>query len=310
MAKYKIYSWGDGIQISVFDISSILLAKFISELSLSSEFEIIPSSNIFDSNSGRLPVLLNSEAGNNIQVVGFIEILKIILKDIQFGSNKTDPKTRILYDAYLHDLVKNLELITNYNFFVVKKNYEGYTRTLFPSLLPWPTQYKPPVDLRNAALELCLNDGIIDDESVNIEYQMLETDLEDELQLLKKEEKNLRDTPVINDMQKMQMDKQLDIISQKKSVISNMQCIKKLKTVLEKFNKLNFQDDIFKSILHTYLKCNICDSLPENFIRVWLRKEYPELLSEIDSLNVDFKVENVSKISLSTALRSYVTSLV
>lgn len=309
MPQYQIYAWGDGSTIAPFDVSSNILAKLIEANSLSSEFEIIPNSNIFKSNSGCLPILIPNDG--DLQIEGFIEIWKFMNSKVSNDLVVLKPKDKIIHDSYLNELIKIFEIITSYNFFVVKRNYEGFTRSLFPSLLPWPTQYNPPIDLRNMALEMCLNEGIIDDESVSTDHQMLTTDLEDELKLLKNEEKNLRDTPVINDMQKSQIDKQLDIINQKKSIIANMQCIKKLKSILQYFHEYSLNNSIFKIILLTYLKCNMINKLPENFIDVWLEKEYPDIHSELRTFNVDFKFNagNASKISLSNAMASYISSI-
>lgn len=322
MTQYKIYAWGSGSQIAPFDVQSQILSRLLSEHSLNSEFAIIPNSNIFHSNSGKLPILCLPESesdegdgGRVEQIVGFVEIWEFIQSKRLKNPDTDDIKTRMLQTAYLNDMVKNLELITMYNFFVVKKNYEGYTRGSFQNYLPWPTQYKPPVDMRKHAIELCLDEGVIDDESVGMHASLLESDMEEELQLLRREEKQLRDTPVINDMQKLQIDKQLDIIGQKKSLISNMQCVKRLKQVLEKHAELKdilaSRSDFFDTILNVYLKCNIVDDLKENFIRAWLQTERVEVFQTVNALQlaIDDVNEHTSKLPLSTALQSLLSNL-
>ncbi|KAG0675623.1 hypothetical protein C6P40_001526 [Pichia californica] len=308
---YKIYAWGNGVEIAPFDVPSHILGYLISKHNINDDYEIIPNSNIFDSNSGRLPILIT----NDKQIEGFIEIWEYISAKSKISCDIEDPKIKILYTSYLNNIVNNLNIITMYNFFVVKNNYENYTRGLFKDYLPWPTQYKPPLDFRKDAQEISLNAGIIDNDLLEIDSNFLDDDLEDDLQSLRKEEKNLRETPVINDMQKQQIEKQLDIICQKKFIIANMQCIKKLKEVIANFNELKNtfgNDSIFKTILYIYLRCNIGTKLPENFIATWLKSQNPDLFNSITSqIDLDEKIIiKTDKITLSTALYGYISNLI
>lgn len=307
MTKFQIYAWGNGKEIAPFDVSSNILNYLINQKknTFSDSFEIIPNSDFYNSYSGKLPYI---QLSNDTQVEGFIEIWKFMNKN-NHQNNNSDPKLQILHTAYMNNLIENLNVITLYNFFIVKKNYENYTRGSFKDYLPWPTQYKPPLDFRSMAQELTLNAGIIDNELMIFNED--EIDELEELKTLKKEEKNLRDTPVINDIQKAQIEKQLDIISQKKYIISNMQCIKKLKEILKDFDeiKTTLTENIFEIILLIYLKCNISEKLPENFIYTWLKREQPALLDKISQLDSgSFNVIHVvDKIPLTTALYSYIT---
>lgn len=312
MSQYKISAWGDGKEIAPFDVSSTILNYLINEHSLNETFQIIPNSNIFDSHSGRLPVLTGPESP---QLEGFVEIWNFIVSNSHIGNEKAENDNftlEILRRAYMDEITRNMNIITLYNYFVVKQNYEGFTRGSFKGYLPWPTQYKPPLDFRHYAKEMCLNEGIIDNDLMNSDYTFLESDLEDELQQLRKEEKNLRETPVINDMQKLQIDKQLDIIIQKKYIIANMQCIKKLKEVIQKHQEMKsiLDDKMFDTILLIYLKCNTERKLPENFISSWIKREYPELNKEISELNISGSMAETNKISLTTALGSYVSQVI
>lgn len=302
---YQIHSWGHSSEVSLFDPSSQLLAKLISPSSLTDQYEIIPDSDIFNSHSGRLPTLNLTETQ---QIVGFEQIWNFIITNESMDESKLSAKEKIIEIAIRKDLIKNLEFVTLYNFFVIKKNYEGFTRPEFSKLLPWPTQYKAPVDMKNFAFETCLNEGIIDDESGNVSTPYLDTDLEEELKDLKREEKNLRDTPVINELQKSQMDKQIHAIELKKSVIANMQCIKILKSSLAKIE--NNDDKLIKTILLVFLKCNTSDALPENFIKVWLAREHPRLSTELEEFSLSSKSQTeTSKISLIDAIKSSVSQL-
>lgn len=114
-------------------------------------------------------------------------------------------------------------------------------------------------------------------------------------------------------MQKLQIEKQLDIISQKKSVIANMQCIKKLKEVIQKYEELKdtLNSEIFQNILYICLKCNTVNQLPENFVRSWLQRERPQLYEKIVNLDISSSgISPTGKISLSTALYSYVSQVI
>lgn len=312
MSHYKIFAWGDGKGIAPFDVSSTILNYLINERTLNETFKIVPNSNIFNSHSGRLPILIGPES---FQIEGFAEIWNFIVCSSQTGDEKVErvnPALQILRRAYMDEITRDLNTITLYNYFVVKRNYEGFTRGSFKEYLPWPTQYKPPLDFRHHAQELCLNEGIIDDDLVNPKYNFMAPDLEDELQQLRKEEKNLRETPVINDMQKLEIDKQLDIISQKKYIIANMQCIKKLKEIIQKHEEImpTLDDKIIHTILLIYLRRNTESQLPENFISIWLKREYPELNEEVSELNLSESMPESNKISLTAALGSYVSQII
>lgn len=306
---YKIYAWGDGKSIAPFDVSSHILNHLIQENNLK-DFELIVNSNIFQSHSGRLPYLVDEDCPNK-QATGFVEILKIIKDHTAKSNQHTSPKLNLLYLAFLDDLVENLELITMYNFFFLKKNYEGFTRGIFQSYLTWPMQYKPPVDLRNHAIEICLENGIINQESVpNGEATYFNSNLEDELENLNSEEKKLRDTPVINELQKSQMDQQLAVLAERKTMVSNMQCLNRLKTLLAKFEdfKSKINDPVFELIVNYYMKLNSFDQLPEKFISMWLQREYPKLYKEVTDLKIIPINNNTEKVPLSTALKKTLTS--
>lgn len=310
MNTYEIYSWGDGEKIAPFDVSSHILGYLIKKNSLEGTYKIIPNSNIFKSKFDSLPILVTK----NEQIKGFIEIWNFIIENSNLEINKKindDPKLKILHIAYMNNLVHNLNIITLYNFFVVNNNYENYTRPSFKNYLPWPTQYKPPLDFRKYAQEIALNEGIIDDDLIEIDSNLIEDNLEDDLQSLKKEEKNLRETPVINDMQKLQIEKQLNIISQKKFIISNMQCIKKLKEIILNFNEIenSLNDDIFRIIFYITIKCNLIDELPENFILTWLKSEQPNLLNDIFNMDISINIETASTLPLSTVIYDFISQI-
>lgn len=301
-----IYAWGHDTQIAPFDTSSHLLAYLIEKYSLNDDYQIIPNSNIFKSYSGRLPMLQISETQ---QLIGFNEIWNFITSQNSIIQTNLSPRQKIIQIALINDVLKNLELVTLYNFFVNKRNYQGYTSPQFPKLLPWPTQYKAPIDLRKLAFEKCHNEGIIDDESNDGFKNSNDTDpdVHDDLQNLKNEEKLLHDTPVINDLQKAEIDKKLDIIAMKKSVISNMNCIKIIKSLIDKIHEFN--DPLMKTIILVNLKCNIVEDLPENFIKIWLQREHQDLLKEIDQFNLKSISTQSTKVSLIDAIKSTVTNI-
>ncbi|TID15782.1 hypothetical protein CANINC_004311 [Pichia inconspicua] len=300
---YKIIAWGHDNQIAFFDPSSHLLAYLIDKYQLNDDYKIIPNSDFFKSNSARLPML---QIGDEQQLVGFHEIWSYIISKNSQIQEKLNPREKIIHIALLNDILKNLELITLYNFFVNKKNYQSYTSPQFPKLLPWPTQYKAPIDLKKIAFEKCQREGIIDNESGNL-INLEDSNLEVDLQNLKNEEKLLHDTPVINDFQKIEIDKQLDIIAMKKSIISNMNCINILKSLIEIIQSLN--DPFIKNIILVNLKCNTIDDLPENFIKIWLQREQNDIFKEIEQLNLPSISTDSTKPSLIEAIKSTTSNL-
>lgn len=308
----EIHCWGDGENIACFDIESNLLNLLIQKFKLESKYKIIPDSNIFSSHSGILPYL---QKENNLQINGFLNIWNFLQIDSNLSFDLTSIKDKIIFDSYLNNLINLFNLITNYNFFVIKLNYEEFTRGYFQKLLPWPTQYRPPIDIRNHSIELCINEGLIDNEI----YHSSDIDNDDELLELRKNEKNLRETQILNEFQKIQIDKELDLINQKKLVISNMNCLKIVNEILKNFEAmkklLNNEkiNNFINLLILNFLKINIIDELKSNFILFWLKANHPELLKEIQNfsnLSETNSIQYVNKLNLKQAISSYISEII
>lgn len=282
----NIYTWGNGKEISPFDIESIILSQLINDID---DIQIIPNSNYFISNSQKLPCLIT----NDEQITGLINIWNYLSPD-----DNNDSTERLLFDSLLHSIIKNFNIITTYNYFVNTTNYESFTRPAFKNYLPWPFQYLPPLQIRENGIEDCMNLGIIDGEN-------------DGNSTLDDEEKHLVETPVINDLQKNQIDNNLQLINKKKSIISNLNCIQLLKSTIDNFNqlkeKLSTSNSEFLSlIINSYLQNNIIDELSDNFIKITLERDYPEYLNT-KSLPKSY---NPSHLTFSNAFKSFISSFI
>lgn len=299
----NVYVWGDGSQLASFDAPSIAIAHYLALYY--PDIKLIPNSNVSGSYNGTLPMLITE---NGQQIHGYKGIVEY-LKGNFIGNGKLeeqkDAEMNLIYGGFMESLLETFEVITAYNLFLNKDNYIKYTRPLFKNLLPFPLQYGTPLRLKRAASDLCENYGITADD-------LFKDENSHDLEMIKAKEKELNSTPVLNNVQKLQVEKSLNDLAMKKSALTNMKCVDLLDEIVSQYKKLKIKDTSACGILFlSYLQVNTLPALKCTFVKEFLRQKSPSLLDLVGSFS---KTSNTFQIeprplSLVSSLQSAVRTL-
>ncbi|GMM27889.1 hypothetical protein DAMA08_006050 [Martiniozyma asiatica (nom. inval.)] len=173
-------------------------------------------------------------------------------------------KDAVVYRSLLKSTIDNLVAITVYLLYQ-GENWTGFTRPELGKLIPWPFQYHAAIMLKDIADEICFSRGLSHGNDSTFDEQMQE---------LRNKEKELHETPVLADIQKREIDKQLEIVNQKKQLLANMRCIELFKLVLARAEKLDQGNTIHK-IITTYIQAwfDLEKLLPSKFLFIWLKEQ-------------------------------------
>lgn len=129
----ELHVWGLNNQVSI--ISPECLASAWALGQKLDNFQIICSNNTNISDIGKLPVLID----NNTKYQGFEQIIRYL--DYKF-----DDSTLNLLDQSLIALFLNkFEILSQYNLYIVRENYDNFTIKLFKDYLPFPMMYNQPL---------------------------------------------------------------------------------------------------------------------------------------------------------------------
>lgn len=291
----SIYVWGNGSKVASFHPQSVAIASYVS--SHCPDVIVIPNSNISLSTTGELPFLLLED---NTQIHGYSSIVSHLNH-----TKAQSPDQSLLNDGFLEYMSECCEVITSYNLFLNKDNYVSYTRPLFKSLLPFPLQYKPPIDMRASATRICQESGITADDSAK-------DDNSEDIERIRAQEEKLKEMPVINDLQKSQVDKSLADLAMKKGILTNMKCLDLLQEVIDTYKSLDLPSDSSSVILFfSYLQVNTLSEMESSFVSDYLIQHDPKLLEQVKlfSLASGPKIKQ-SQLKLSDALYNTLQSYI
>lgn len=273
----EVYVWGDGSQVASFDAHSIAIAHYLSLYY--PEIKIIPNSNVFGSYNGRLPMLITA---NGQQIHGYKRIVDYTRKNFTGNGTLKEPKDvemNLIYNGFMESTLETFEIITAYNLFLNKDNYISYTRPLFKILLPFPLQYGAPLKFKQDASDLCENYGITADDSFKEENSH-------DIEMIKAKENELSSTPILNNVQKLQVEKSLNELAIKKSALTNMRCIELLDETVSQYKQLKIESFSAPGILFlSYLEVNTNSALECTFVKNYLEQSSPSLLQQLDSFS-------------------------
>lgn len=147
-----IYLWGVDQKPSLVSPESIGLYWFLNgyytKMQDSRKMEIVFSNNTDLSPNEELPLL---KSGSDL-VSGFVSIVDYLME----GANEKDDKgTALLQSSLLQYTSYDLGVLTHYQLYLNKENYESFTRRHFCRLLYWPMWYNTPSHYRAVAQERC-----------------------------------------------------------------------------------------------------------------------------------------------------------
>lgn len=153
LERCTIHMWGIEEKPSLISPESIGLYWFLngyySKLQEAHEIEFVFSNNTDLSPNEELPLLV---LGDN-KISGFVNIVDYLMEDLT--SEIDDKGTALLQSSLLQYTSSDLTVLTNYQLYLNKENYETFTRRHFCRLLYWPMWYNTPLHYRAVARERC-----------------------------------------------------------------------------------------------------------------------------------------------------------
>lgn len=153
----SIHIWGLNGQPSLISPESIAIYWFIGLREIK-DLTIVMSNNTDLSPNQELPLLIDDE--KNLKIPGFIGILDYL-----------EPQPSLLKNALLEFTALSLSILTQYQLYLNKPNYEQFTRKTFSYLLYWPMWYNIPLKYRAIAKKKCRN---LYYESVDDDYDIID----------------------------------------------------------------------------------------------------------------------------------------
>lgn len=153
LERCTIHMWGLEEKPSLISPESIGLYWFLngyySKVQVAHEIEFVFSNNTDLSPNEELPLLV---LGDN-KISGFVNIVDYLMQDLT--SEIDDKGTALLQSSLLQYTSSDLTVLTNYQLYLNKENYEAFTRRHFCRLLYWPMWYNTPLHYRAVARERC-----------------------------------------------------------------------------------------------------------------------------------------------------------
>ncbi|QLQ80120.1 hypothetical protein HG537_0D01200 [Torulaspora globosa] len=161
--RCTVYTWGLDERPSLISPESVALYWFLNGYYLKMgkdgrSVEIVFSNNTDLSPDEQLPLLVEDER----KISGFVNIVDYLMSDEETGDGNT-----LLESSLLQFTSSDLSMLTDYQLYLNKTNYDTFTRRTFCRLLCWPMWYNTPLHYRAVARERCqglLGDLEFDDE--------------------------------------------------------------------------------------------------------------------------------------------------
>lgn len=152
VASVTVHMWGADGRPSLISPESIALYWFLNgyyhEQAVIESLEIVFTNNTDLSPDEELPLLVYE----NSKISGFVQIVDYLTSEL--AAEKRDAAT-LLQSALLQFTTSELTVLTEYQLFLNKVNYETFTRKAFTQLLYWPMWYNTPLQYRAVARQKC-----------------------------------------------------------------------------------------------------------------------------------------------------------
>lgn len=153
LGRCTIHLWGVDEKPSPISPESIGLYWFLngyySKLRDASEVEIVFSNNTDLSPNGELPLLVRGDD----RISGFVNVVGYLMEGT--AQEEKSKGATLLQSSLLQYTSSDLAVLTNYQLYLNKVNYETFTRRHFCRLLHWPMWYNTPLHYRAVARERC-----------------------------------------------------------------------------------------------------------------------------------------------------------
>ncbi|SCU85719.1 LADA_0D09208g1_1 [Lachancea dasiensis] len=131
-----IHLWGLDGKPSVVSPESVALFWYLNHLNVGSKVTIVYSNNTDLSPNQELPVLLDGSK----KICGYADIASYF-----------SPTQSVLETALLQYAQNHIGILTQYQLYLNRNNYDRFTRKVFAYLLQWPMWYNTPLKNRSLA---------------------------------------------------------------------------------------------------------------------------------------------------------------
>lgn len=176
--RCMIHMWGLGGRPSLISPESIALYWFLngyySKMGVKDRrIEIVFSNNTDLSPNEELPLLVQGVE----KISGFVNIVDYLTSDVEI--KKDSGGSTLLQSSLLQFTSADLTVLTDYQLYLNKVNYNSFTRKTFCQLLSWPMWYNTPVHYRAVARERCQDllgylESEDESESTGVEFESAE----------------------------------------------------------------------------------------------------------------------------------------
>lgn len=144
----SVYLWGEEGKPSLVSSESIALYWFLNNYYRDyKSIEVVFANNTDLSPNEELPLLVK----DGKKWSGFVDIVSFLMEKVP---NKDDVETTLLQDGLL-EFTGELNILTEYQMYLNRTNYETFTRKAFSKLLYWPMWYNTPMNYRTRARQRC-----------------------------------------------------------------------------------------------------------------------------------------------------------
>ncbi|SJM83843.1 related to Sorting assembly machinery 37 kDa subunit [Zygosaccharomyces bailii] len=146
------YLWGEEGKPSLVSPESIALYWFLNgyyEERMSSE--IVFANNTDLSPNEELPLLVNGSK----RLSGFVNIVNSLAEREEDGTGANEDIEMLLLRDGLLEYTNELTVLTDYQLYLNRVNYETFTRGAFSKLLYWPMWYNTPINYRALTRQRC-----------------------------------------------------------------------------------------------------------------------------------------------------------
>ncbi|SCU83120.1 LAME_0C04038g1_1 [Lachancea meyersii CBS 8951] len=135
-----VHLWGLDGKPSIISPESVALFWLLNDIKTNSEITVVFSNNTDLSPNQELPILINGSK----TICGFSSIVSTLC-----------PSNSALESALLQFAQDQIGALTQYQLYLNRNNYDGFTRKIFACLLEWPLWYNTPLKNRSLARQRC-----------------------------------------------------------------------------------------------------------------------------------------------------------
>lgn len=291
----SLHVWGCNGEVSVLDPESraCVWLLFLHLTAFNTPFSIITSCNTNVADTKKLPVLVVQTDNGIEKHEGFYSVVEYVSMlhplESKFIPSSRLNNTELLVNLTLTKYIQNsFHYIHQYSIYVNTRNYELYTRKMYPKLLPFPMYYNQPLQMHKNACEKVKIIGLSSSHSgfLGLSSAVPETEFDDD------EDDIASNTVAISALHEkviIAKDNNRALLRESKMTI---RCLNLLDSyvnhVVSTFKELNSESPVefahlfrptrisaSELLLYAYIYSMTHEDLPDRFIEKYLSEKFP-----------------------------------